>query len=97
MSPLQVKWLEVLPWPQIWIAMSWESACWIGNQPVLGGVKIAWNEDLLKLQVTAEEFFRATKELRSKLEEQLGERFEWQVSPHGETFPHQLFLYSLQD
>jgi len=91
---MKVMWLEQLPWPQVWTAMSWEIACWVGHQPLVAGVKVVWNEDLLKNQVSTKNFFAATTEFRSALELQLADRFEWQVTPHEAEKKHQLFLYS---
>ena len=94
MKYIEVKWLDQLPWPQVWTAMSWEIACWVGNQPLVAGVKVVWNEDLLKQQVSTKNFFAITTELRSALEGQLGDRFEWQVKLNAEDKKHQLFLYT---
>ncbi len=94
MKYIEVKWLGQLPWPQVWTAMSWEIACWVGNQPLVAGVKVVWNEDLLKQQVSTKNFFAMTAELRSALEGQLGDRFEWQVTPNEADKKHQLFLYT---
>ena len=93
MKYIEVKWLDQLPWPQVWTAMSWEIACWVGNQPLVAGVKVVWNEDLLKQQVSTKNFFAMTAELRLALEGQLGDRFEWQVTPNEADKRHQLFLY----
>jgi len=90
---MEVKWLDQLPWPQVWTAMSWEIACWVGNQPLVAGVKVVWNEDLLKQQVSTKNFFAMTTELRSALEGQLTDRFEWQVTSNLADKKHQLFLY----
>ena len=89
MKEIELKWLEQLPWPQVWTAMSWE-----GNQPLIAGVKVVWNEELLKQQVSTKNFFALTTELRSALEGHLADRFEWQVTPNGAEKKHQLFLYS---
>ena len=94
MKEIELKWIEQLPWPQVWTAMSWEIACWVGNQPMIGGVKVVWNEELLKQQVSTKKFFALTTELRSALEGHLADRFEWQVTPNGAEKKHQLFLYS---
>jgi len=91
---MEVKWLDQLPWPQVWTAMSWEIACWVGNQPLVAGVKVVWNEDLLKQQVSTKNFFAMTTELRSALEGQLTDRFEWQVTSNLADKKHQLFLYT---
>ena len=94
MKEIELKWLEQLPWPQVWTAMSWEIACWVGNQPLISGVKVVWNEDLLKQQVSTKNFFALTSEFRSALEGHLADRFEWQVTPNWTEKKHQLFLYS---
>ena len=91
---MEVKWLDQLPWPQVWTAMSWEIACWVGNQPLVAGVKVVWNEDLLKQQVSTKNFFAMTNELRSVLEVQLADRFEWQVASNEADKKHQLLLYT---
>jgi len=66
----------------------------VGNQPLIAGVKVVWNEELLKEQVSTKNFFALTTELRSALEGHLADRFEWQVTPNGTDKKHQLFLYS---
>jgi len=91
---MEVKWLDQLPWPQVWTAMSWEIACWVGNQPLVAGVRVVWNEDMLKQQVSSKDFFTMTTELRSALEGQLGDRFEWQVTTDEADKKHQLLLYT---
>lgn len=94
MKHTKVLWIEQLPWPQVWTAMSWEIACWVGNQPLVAGVKVVWNEDLLKNQVSTKNFFAITTEFRSALELQLADRFEWQVTTNDADPKHQLYLYT---
>lgn len=92
MKPLEVRWLSDLPWPQIWTAMSWEIACWVGQQTETAVVNVQWNEELLLKQVDAMIFVQTTRIFRTTLDEQLGSRWSWSVAPRSLDSPHQLLL-----
>lgn len=81
-----------LPWPQVWIAMSWEMAHWVASCADHSGVKVTWNEDLLTLQVDSQGFHQATQAMREALEQVLGERLQWEVQRAGHDQPHRLQL-----
>lgn len=94
MKHIEMKWLVSLPWPQIWTAMSWEIALWVGSHDSSAGVKVVWNEDLLVKQVSAKNFFSETQVLRSALETKLTDQWNWIVTPLGNDHPHQLFFFN---
>ena len=81
-----------LPWPQVWIAMSWEMAHWVTSDPDHAGVKVTWNEDLLTQQIDSQGFHQATQAMREALAQVLGARLQWEVQRTGHDQPHQLQL-----
>ena len=81
-----------LPWPQVWISMSWEIAQWVSCNPDSACVKISWNEDLLTSQIDSNGFHLATREMRQALELVLGPRLEWQIQRSGKVQSHTLIM-----
>jgi len=92
MKLIEPSWLNSLPWPQIWTAMSWEIAHQVTSLPEIVGIKIQWNETLLAQQVDSKSFIKLTDPMRIALKNILHDGLEWEVKLTKLDTPHSLIV-----